>query len=130
MVDTTGTEEAVESPLAVPVRWLQMLQPVVRQPKWLNISVGDDSPQIFLGDRIVKQPVADEVDEQVLVHARLVVAEEVLMFLDKADDIIDPLLWRMEAAPSTGIDDELVARDLSTVTAQTDIGGYFNPSRR
>lgn len=110
MVDTTGTEEAVESPLAVPVRWLQMLQPVVRQPKWLNISVGDDSPQIFLGDRIVKQPVADEVDEQVLVHAWLVVAEEVLMFLDKADDIIDPLLWRMEAAPSTGIDDELVAR--------------------
>lgn len=125
MVDTTGTEEAVESPLAVPVRWLQMLQPVVRQPKWLNISVGDDSPQIFLGDRIVKQPVADEVDEQVLVHARLVVAEEVLMFLDKADDIIDPLLWRMEAAPSTGIDDELVARDLSTVTAQTDIGGVL-----
>lgn len=120
-----GTEEAVESPLAVPVRWLQMLQPVVRQPKWLNISVGDDSPQIFLGDRIVKQPVADEVDEQVLVHARLVVAEEVLMFLDKADDIIDPLLWRMEAAPSTGIDDELVARDLSTVTAQTDIGGVL-----
>ncbi len=76
---------------------------------------------------MVEQAVADKMHEVVLVHAGLVVLEQIGVLLDEADDIVDPLLGRLEAAPAAGVHQELVAGDLAAVAADAHIGGVFQP---
>lgn len=125
MVNTTRAKETVESTLAVSIRWLQMLQLVVRQPKWLHAPIRDSRSQLLLGDGVIEQTVTDEVDKQVFVHPRLIVLEKVWMFLDEAYDIIDLLLRRLKTPPTTSVDDELISWDLPAVTAKADERGIF-----
>lgn len=69
--------------------------------------------------RVVELSIAHEADKSVLIHARSVIGKHLWVFLDEADDVVDPLCRWLKAALTIGGDNELVTTDASAVTVQT-----------
>ena len=72
---------------------------------------------------IVEKTIADEVDEMMRINACMILLEIVWMLSDERNDIVNLLLWRLEATFSVCRHDELVAFYPCPIAVQTHIRG-------
>ena len=96
---------------------------VVHHVKRFDVTLGLDDAHLAVLDGMVQQPVAHEIDQPVAGHSHVVLRKKLRMFLDERNEVVHPLLLRVETALAVLRDDELVATDAASLAVQTNIGG-------
>ena len=121
-VNATVLEVGIETLVGLPVVYVKMVYVVILETERAAVLLGLDDTDWSVFDGVVQQSVTDKVDQPVGRHAVSVFRKLFGERLDKGDDVVELLLWGLEATFATSGHDKLVSTDACAIAVRADIG--------
>jgi hypothetical protein len=121
-VYATFLEVRIEPLVRFSVIHIKTMYVVIIETERIAVLFGVDNTIGSILDRMIQQSVADKVDQPVGRHAVSMFRKFFGKRLDKGDDIIELLVWGLEATSATSCHYELVSSNACAIAVRADIG--------
>ena len=120
-VNATTLEVRIETLVGLSVVYVKTVYVVIMKTERMVVLLRLDDTDRPVLDGVVQQSVTDKVDQPVGRHAVSVFRKLFGERLDKGDDVIELLLWGLEATFATSGHDKLVSTDACAIAVRADI---------
>ncbi len=121
-VNATTLEVRIETLVGLSVVYVKTVYVVIMKTERMVVLLRLDDTDRPVLDGVVQQSVTDKVDQPVGRHAVSVFRKLFGERLDKGDDVVELLLWGLEATFATSGHDKLVSTDACAIAVSSDIG--------